>query len=386
MSLSDSPCLFLSACEASADLHGARLMAAIRALRPGVRFVGIGGDRMIGEGLEAVFHARDLSVMGIVEVLGRLRTIRAAFSKAVAALGAGVDRAVLIDSASFNLRLAEHALGAGVPVTYFIAPKVWASRAGRMAKIRRVVDHMMVILPFEQKLFQDAGVPVTYVGNPLVDEQAEALAAAPAGGWKPSSFGLDDARPTVALLPGSRPGEIRHILPGLLASAQSLHSRLPHAQFLLPVAPTVDGPELRARVAGAGVPVTVVAGQAVPVLNAAHVAAVASGTATLQAALAGTPSVIVYRVNPLTWMIARPMVKLPYVGLSNLVAGREVMPELLQGDFRPDDVAERLLRWLSDPQSASSAREELATVREVMGDPGAPERGARAVIQRLEAA
>ncbi|MDH4228526.1 MAG: lipid-A-disaccharide synthase [Nitrospirota bacterium] len=384
-----SPCLFLSACEASGDLHGARLMGAIRAVRSDCRFIGIGGDRMIDEGLEAVFHARELGVMGITDVLGRLGTVRRAFSRAIGALQGNcgkVDQAVLIDSASFHLRLAAHAKAAGVPVTCFIAPKVWASRAGRMKVIRQVVDQMLVILPFEEPLFRSAGVPVAYVGNPLVDEQAEELAQAPTGGWKPSDFGLEDGRPTVALLPGSRAGEVHYILPGLLETAREVRRRLPDSQFLLPVAASVDSPELRARVAAAGAPVTVVAGQAVAVLNAADVAAIASGTATLQAALAGTPGAIVYRVSRLTWMIARPLVRLPYVGLPNLVAEREVMPELLQNDFIPSRVADYLCGLLSRPEALAEARANLAGVARSMGESGASERVAGLVLRRLEAA
>lgn len=380
-----APRVFLSACEASADLHGAHLMHALRKLAPGAAFTGIGGERMVRAGLAPVFHARDLSVMGLAEVLARIGTIRKAFRRAAAVFERGeVDIAVLIDAPDFNLRLASRARRAGVPVVYFISPKVWAWRRGRVRHIARLVQHMMVILPFEIDIYRQAGVPATYVGNPLVDEMAEVAARAPQDGrWRPSDFGLDDARPTVGLLPGSRPRELAAILPTLLEAARLLAARLPGVQFLLPMAPSLNGVAIREQVGRSGVDVVCVDSRAVEVMTAADALAVASGTATLQAALADTPGVIVYRMSPVTWAIGNLLVNVAHAGLVNLVAGERVVPELLQGAFTADAVCDHLYRLLTDPDAAAAQREGLARVRKVMGAPGAPERAARIVLAEM---
>ncbi len=379
-----SPTIFLSACEASADLHGGHLIRALSERLPDARFIGIGGDRMMAAGQRQMFAARDLSVMGLTEVFGRLGAVRAAFGKARAAFANGkVSVAVLIDSPDFNLRLARHARAAGIPVVYFIGPKFWAWRRGRLKTIARRVDHMMTILPFEQPLYDAGGVPATYVGNPLVDEMAEVMASAPDGRWRPSDFGLDNHRPTVALVPGSRPKEISAILPDLLLAAGRLKDRLPHTQFLLPIAGSVAAEPIRARVAAGQVPVRCVDGRAVEVLAAADAVAMASGTVTLQAALADTPGVVVYRASPLTWAIGRRLVKLEDVSLVNLVAGRRIMPELLQQDFTPESVCDVLLPLLTDGPERAEQLAGLAQVRDRMGEAGAPARAARVVLDHL---
>jgi len=374
--------ILLSACEASADLHGARLIAALKARVPGAAFTGIGGERMVAEGLKAVFHARDLSVMGISEVIGRLAVIRRAFARVTGLLAAErPDAAVLIDAPDFNLRLAARVRAYGVPVIYFIPPKLWAWRRGRLKTIARRVDHVLVVLPFEQAIYEAANVPVTYVGNPLVDEMDEVAAAAPAGGrWRPADFDLAPGRPTVALLPGSRPKEIDAILPTLLQAAALLAKRLPAVQFVLPVAGSLDEAAVAARVARSGVPVTCVPGRAVEVLTAADAVAMASGTATLQAALAGVPGVIVYRVSALTYALGRLLVRVPHIGLVNLVAGRRVVPELLQGDFTAEAVCEHLYALLTRPEAAEAQRLGLKEVAARMGPPGAAARAADAVL------
>jgi lipid-A-disaccharide synthase len=340
---------------------------------------------MAAAGQERVFDAKDLSVMGLTEVLGRLGAIRRAFRSAQDAFAQGdVDVAVLIDSPDFNLRLAAHARKAGIPVVYFIGPKFWAWRKGRLKTIAKRVDHMMVILPFEKELYDAAGVPATYVGNPLVDEMAEAMSAAPSeDGWRASDFGLDNERPLVVLMPGSRRKEIESILPDLLEAARLLNLQQPDVQFALPISESLDGDPIRARVAASGVPVTCVEGKAVELLSVATVAAMASGTVTLQAALAGVPGVVVYRASPLTWAIGRRLVKLENVSLVNLVAGSGVMPELLQHDFTPQAVCDHLSALLTDPEVRQAQQTGIAGVQAKMGGVGAPARAADVVIGQL---
>jgi len=378
--------IFLSACEASADLHGGHLIRALSARLPETVFTGIGGERMQAAGQDRIFDARDLSVMGLTEVLGRLGAVRRAFASAQAAFrGGDIDVAVLIDSPDFNLRLAVHARRAGIPVVYFISPKFWAWRKGRLKTIAERVDHMMVILPFEKPYFDKVGLPATYVGNPLVDEMAEVMAAAPAGnGWKASDFGLDDNRPVVALVPGSRRKEVDVILPDLLAAAKLLAAEKPEVQFVLPIAESLDESPIRAQAAAAGVPITCVDGNAVALLSVADAAAMASGTVTLQAALADVPGVVVYRAAPLTWAIGRRLVKLENVSLVNLVAGYGVMPELLQHDFTPQAVCDELIALLADGEIRQKQMKGIHTVRERMGKVGAPERAAQVVLAQLE--
>ncbi len=341
---------------------------------------------MIKAGLEPVFHARDLSVMGLVEVAGKLATVRRAFKAAADRFAQGdVKLAVLIDAPDFNLRLAARAKKAGVPVIYFISPKVWAWRKGRLKTIARLVDHMMLVLPFEKTIYDQANIPATYVGNPLVDEAADASERAPEGAsWQPSDFGLDNSRPLVGLLPGSRAGEVRRILPDLLVAAKLLSKKLPEVQFMMPVAEPVAHLDIRRQVADSGVPITCMDGHAVEILSACTVAAVTSGTATLQAALADAPGVIVYRASPLTWFIGRKLVRLPEVGLVNLVAGGPVVPELLQHDFTPQAVCDHLYILLTDKAAATTQKKALAAVRKQMGKAGAAERAAAVVVERLD--
>jgi lipid-A-disaccharide synthase len=381
--------VFLSACEASADLHGARLVAALREKLPGALFVGIGGDRMAAEGVRILFPARELSVMGVTEVLARLPVIRRAFRAAAVGLKRpGADVAVLIDSPDFNLRLAARARREGVPVVYLIPPKVWAWRKGRLRTIRRRVDRVLVIFPFELPVYQAVGLPVTYVGNPLVDEMHEVRGRAPhPGGWRPEDLGIPPGTPpggpVVALLPGSRPREIDAVLNDLLGAARLLKDRLPAVRFALAVAGSLDAAALRRQVAAAGVEVTVIEGRASELLCAADAAAMCSGTVSLQAALAGVPGVIVYRAAPLTYAIGSRLVKVPHFGLPNLVAGRRVMPELLQDAVTPEAVCDHLHRILTDPAEAERQRQGLKEIQAAMGAPGAAARAAEAVIEVL---
>jgi len=356
-------------------------VAALRAKLPGAIFSGIGGERMAAEGVRILFPARELSVMGVAEVLGRLPVIRRAFRAATAALkGPGADVAVLIDSPDFNLRLAARARRAGVPVVYLIPPKVWAWRKGRLRTIRRWVNRVLVIFPFELPIYQAVGLPVTYVGNPLVDEMHEVRGRAPRpGGWRPEDLGIPPGGPLVALLPGSRPREIDAVLPDLLGAARLLKARLPSVRFALAVAGSLDAAAVGARVAAAGVEVTVIEGRAPELLCAADAAAMCSGTVSLQAALAGVPGVIVYRAAPLTYAIGSRMVKVPHFGLPNLVAGRRVMPELLQQAVTPEAVCDHLHRILTDAAEAERQRQGLKEIQAAMGGPGAAARAAAAV-------
>jgi len=331
---------------------------------------------LLAEQATLLGHVRDLAVVGIFEVVRHLGTLRRIFKRVLTEVDRRrPDVAVLVDYPSFNLRLARELKRRRVPVAYYVSPQIWAWKSWRIREIQRNVAHMLVIFPFEQAIYERAGVPVTFVGHPLVD----LVRPAPDREAFLRSAGLDPSRPVVAVLPGSRATELRHNLPPLAGGIRLLAGRRPDLQFLLAIAPALDPPELRDAVRG--LPVALLAGQTHAVLGAATVALVASGTATVEAALLGTPMVVVYRVSPLTYTLGRPMVRVPHVAMANLIAGREVVRELIQADFAPDRVAGEILALLEDPGRLARVREELGEVRVRLGAPGASDRAAEAVFK-----
>ncbi len=333
---------------------------------------------MSGEGATLYGHVRDLAVVGIVEVVRHLGSIRRIFN----GLLAEVDRhrpdlAVLVDYPSFNLRLARELKRRGVPVVYYISPQIWAWKGWRIREIRRNIDRMLVIFPFEEAIYRSAGVPVTFVGHPLVD-LVQPLADPPAF---LTSIGLDPARPVVAVLPGSRPQEVAHNLPPLAGGIERLARKRPDLQFLLALAPSLDPAAVRVTLGQQ--PVSLVAGRTHAVLSAATLGLVASGTATVEAAILGTPMVVVYRISPLSWAVGRHMVRVVHAAMPNLIAGREVVKELIQGALRPERVAQEALALLDDPARLARVRADLGHVRQGLGGQGASERAAEAVLQVL---
>jgi lipid-A-disaccharide synthase len=397
------PLVLIVAGEASGDLYGGLLMTAMRRLGP-VRFVGIGGPSMRTAGLSPLGDAEAMGVTGLLEVASRLRVIWRAYREASRVLSDGApgrggahggcrpDLVVLIDYPDFNLRLAKHARRAGVPVLYFVSPQVWAWRRGRVPLIAKTVDTMLVILPFEEEFYRKAGVAAEFVGHPLLDlvhpgrPREQALRA----------LRLDPGAPVVALLPGSRRNEIRSHLPAMLGAARILRREFRDLQFILPVAPTVGAGEIlriirtaggdtASREASSGPRGTGPAAPA-PVLveqdryeavAAADAAAVASGTATLETALLGVPMVVVYRMNPLTYLLARTVSEVPHIAMPNLIVGHRLVTELVQAECRPDRIAAELRRILTDPAAGAAMRRGLLSVRDRLGPPGAIERAGR---------
>jgi lipid-A-disaccharide synthase len=355
---------------------------------------------MAAAGLEPLADAARIGVTGVLEVLGSLGEIWRAFRSARAVLRRRVDRpdlVILIDYPDFNLRLARHARRLGVPVLYFVSPQIWAWRRGRLRSIAERVDRMLVILPFEEEIYRRAGVPVEFVGHPLVDrvrpERTREQVLRP--------LGLDPQCPTIALLPGSRRNEIRTLLPDLIGAARLLKEEFVDLQFVLPVAPTLDGREVQdliavatersrgrmrggyasprpARADPAPRPVLVEGGY-YDLVAAADAAVVASGTATLETALLGIPMVIVYRVNRLTYTLARLVSEAPpHIGMANLIAGERVVPELVQEECRPERIAAEVRAILTDPGTSERMRRDLRSVRDRLGAPGAIDRAASA--------
>lgn len=377
--------------EASGDDLGAGLVRAYRDAGGTATFVGMGGAGMRAAGVDVRVDAEGLAVMGLVEVVRHLPAIGRAY-RAMKALLAETDAAVLIDYQEFNARLARAARRRGLRVLRYVSPTVWAWRRGRIRRIRRDTDHMAVVLPFEAPFYEAHGVPVTYVGHPLLD------APRPSGGRREgrAALGLDPDRTTVALLPGSRRFEVTTLLPVMLeAAARLAASRAregrPPLHFVLPLASTVPRALVEPIVARSGVPVTLVEGRAEAggpaaasrALAAADAAVTASGTATLETALCGTPMVIVYKVRALTYLVGRLLVRVPAIGLVNLVAGRHVVRELIQGAVTPEAIAAEVTALLDDPAHRAAVEAGLAEVRARLGAPGASARAAALLMRML---
>lgn len=373
--------IVLSAGEASGDRLGAGLARAILARRPDARLVGMGGDEMAEAGVRLVCHASEVAVVGFVEVVRHLPAIRAAKARLETVLREEApDLFVPVDFPDFNLRVAARARAAGVPIVYYVSPQVWAWRKGRVRTIRALVRRMLVLFPFESAFYEDEGVPVTFVGHPAAAPRPRADR-----GELLARLGLDATRPAVALLPGSRTGEAGRLFPVLCRAATRLAATHRGAGFVVPRARTIPPGFLERIAAREGAPAPAIhAGDYPGVLESCDCGAVASGTATLDAALAGLPLVAVYRMQPLSYSIARGLVRVPHIALPNLVAGRRVVPELVQGACTAERVAAELAGFLDGPERAAETRAALDEVRTSLAGAGAYDRAADAVLAEVD--
>ncbi len=376
------PTVMISCGEPSGDVYAGALARELRALRPGTRIVGLGGDHLRDAGAELVGDYSGLAVTGLVEAVSVLPRAWAMKRALVAcARRERPDALVVIDFPDFNFRLAASLHRLGVPVVYYVCPQVWAWRPGRLAVLRRLVDRALVIFPFEEAIYREAQIPVAFVGHPLLDLVAasagrEALAA---------EWGLAADAPTIALLPGSRPNELRGTLPALAAAVPMIASRVPRVQFVVACAPNLDGALFDPLRRPGGPRVVMVTGRTDDVLTAADVVVTASGTATVQAAIHERPMVIVYRLSPLTYWLGKRFVHVDTYGMANLVAGRRIVPELIQDGFTPDSVTAETVRYFDDPGYAARTRAALHDAREKLGAPGASRRAAEHVLAICDA-
>ena len=366
--------------EASADLHGAKVVEALRSMDPAIKVRAMGGDHLRRAGAEILVDSSRLAVVGITEVLGRLGDLMRAYRSLKRLVQNGeTGLLVLIDFPDFNLRLAGVAREAGVPVLYYISPQVWAWRSGRARVIARRVDRMAVIFPFEVPLYREAGLAAEFVGHPLMDTlgQPGDSSHSPEGKeWK--------GDPLIALLPGSRHGEIRSILPEMIRAARLIARKKSGARFLVALAPSIHPGEVKDLLLSQDSRIQVVQGKTYEVVRAADLVLVASGTATLETAILGKPMVIVYRVSPLSYWIGRAMIKVKWIGLVNLVADRALVPELIQTEARGEQIAREALRILEDDSYREEMIRGLAQVRERLGSPGAAERVARIAMEMIK--
>jgi len=373
--------LLVSAGEASGEMYGAQLIAALRRRMPDLECFGVGGERMQAEGCDLVVNSRDLAVVGITEIVSHLPRIYGEFRKLVRAMDERKpDAAVVIDSPAFNFKVAAQLHRRGVPAIYYVAPQLWAWRSGRVRLVRRYIRKALVIFPFEEQWYRARGVDAEFVGHPLADVERPQISREEFA----RQYSLDPAKIWIALLPGSRRKELGMNLPAMAGAGRQFE---PQYQFILPVASTLNAGWVEARVRENGGRAILVHDTRAALLHS-RAAVVASGTATVEAAMMGTPMVVIYRVSPLTWALGRPLVHVQNFAMVNLIAGERVVPELIQADFTPAKVAAALREVLPDGPAREKMIRDLARVRVRLksGNDTRPaaERAADAVLRALQ--
>ncbi len=373
--------ILIVAGEASGDLHAASVVQELLRRAPQLVVEGIGGDKMRHAGVHLHVHARDLAVVGLVEIAHRLPALWRAYRTMVQLLRERPpDLLILVDFPDFNLLLARRAYRLGIPILYFISPQVWAWRTGRVRSIARYVHRLLVIFPFEETFYRRSGVEAQYVGHPLLDRLSPSLSREEAR----RRLELEQTAPVMGLLPGSRIGELTRHLPLLLKAGRQLLKTRPDLRIIIAAAEGLPldliGSYLKQETCSA----RVVQGRAYEVMAASDLILVASGTATVEAAIIGTPMVIVYRLAFITWLVGRLLIRVPYIGMVNLVAGKGVVPELVQFEATPDRIAEEARCLLESPDRRRRMQEQLYEVRDRLGPAGAVSRVADAIIQLLQ--
>jgi len=368
--------------EASADLHGSNLVRAMMRLDPGIVFRGIGGRSMETQGVDILVPCSEMAVVGLTEVLPRLRTIAGAYRDLKNILKRDrPDLLILIDYPDFNIMLSGVAKRFGVPVLYYISPQVWAWRRRRVEKLRQRVDRLAVILPFEEAYFRQKGLEAEYVGHPLLDvippriEKNNALRA----------LGMKETYPVVGLLPGSRKEEVVNLLPTMAKTALELRNTFPNLQCLLPRASTIPEEVIASILGNHPVEIQVIHGDMHRVLSACDFAFVASGTATLETAMMQVPMVILYRVSPLSYWIGKKVIKVPSIGLPNLVAQKKIVPELIQNEVSTERLTREALSLLGDRERREDMVKDLIKVREKLGSVSASQRTAQIALETMKA-
>ena len=372
--------ILISAGEASGDIHAAAVTAAIKNIDPDAQVFGMGGDALRAAGGEVLFDIKDHGVMGFVEVIKKLPDLfklRSDFAKVMDERKP--DCLVVVDYPGFNMKLAKVAHDKGIPVVSYIAPSAWACNKGRAKNVAKIVDKVACIFPFEYDVYKEAGAPVEFVGHPLVDIVHPTMSKAEAETW----VGKDPDKKLVLLMPGSRLMEIEKMLPTLLEGAKRLQKQLPKVQFAMPRAGTIPLAMLQSKIKASGLEVKITEGHNYDLFSVADLALATSGTVTLEAALCGLPSVIVYRTSPLNAFIARLVINIPNIGLPNIVAGKQILPELLQEDFTPAKVAAAAMELLAEENRPRIA-EDLAYMKKRLGEPGAVGRVAQLILKIAE--
>ena len=376
------PCIMIIAGEASGDLHGAKLAAALTNRSPEAFLFGVGSDAMHAAGVRLIVDANELSVVGITEVVSHLPTIYRAMGTVKKALRSlRPDLLILIDYPEFNFRVAAVARRLGIPVLYYISPQIWAWRQNRVKKIKRLVDHMAVILPFETAFYRQHGVPVTFVGHPLLDR----IPSFSANGAN-RSICLKEA--TIGLLPGSRKKEVATLLPIMVEAALLLHRRTPSLKFLVSCSTSIETAWLDSIVAqhARSLEIQIIKGDVAAVFRQSELLIAASGTVTLEAALYGVPTIIAYKISPLSYWLGKQLIKVSYIGIANLIAQKELFPELIQEDATPHKIAATADGLLHNHERYRQIKTELAGIRELLGGAGASDQVAQIALRLIDRA
>lgn len=372
--------IFVSAGEASGDLHASNLVRAIQRLSPETRFRGYGGSKLQGAGVELLDNIVDRHAHIGLNALRSLTKYYRLISDTEAHLRRARPAAVVVvDSPEFHLRIAPLAQRLGIPVIYYVPPQIWAWRFGRIRAMRRDVTKVLCVLPFEEKMYRDHGVDVAYVGHPILDVMKITMTREEVF----RHFGFDPARRLIGILPGSRRQEIDRLLPPMLGAAEIIAREMPDTQFVLPRALTVTEQMLAPHLAESRLPIRVVDEYRYNVRAAMDFCLCKSGTSTLETAFLGCPMVVVYRVDSLSWLIGKALVKVPYVGLVNVVGGEQIVPECIQHDATPRRIAERALAVLGNSEVYENTRFQLRKIRERCGGPGASQRAAAEVLRLI---
>ena len=369
--------ILISAGEASGDIHAAAVTAALKQIDSSVEVFGMGGDALRAAGGEVLFDIKDHGVMGFVEVIKKLPDLfklRSDFARVMDERHP--DCLVVVDYPGFNMKLAKVAHDKGIPVVSYIAPSAWAWNKGRAKNVAKIVDKVACIFPFEYDVYKEAGAPVEFVGHPLLDIVKPAWERTEAEAW----VGKQPGHPLVLLMPGSRLMEIEKMLPNLLAGAKLLKKQLPEVQFAMPRAGTIPLELLQSKIKASGLDIKITEGHNYDLFSVADLALATSGTVTLEAALCGLPSIIVYRTSALNAFIARRVINIPNIGLPNIVAGRQILPELLQEDFTPANVAKTAVELLA-PERRPQLEADLAFMKARLGEPRAVKKIAQLILR-----
>ena len=375
-----SKTIMIIAGEASGDMHGASLVHEMLKIDSSLKFYGIGGNKLQEAGVKLHAHASEMSVVGITEVIPKLGTILRIMNRMKKSMDEfNPDLVILIDYPDFNLRIAKAAHKRGIKVFYYISPQVWAWRKGRINQIKKSVNKMAVILPFEVETYRQKGFPVNYVGHPLLDLVKTKYSPQEAR----TKFGLKEGKTTVALLPGSRFSEVNNLLPEMLRAGEILAQHIQDIQFLLPLADTVEEKIITDIISGYSLKVNIISGHTYDAISCSDLAIVASGTATLETALLGVPMIIIYKISSLTYFIGKFIVHVKNIGLANIIAGKTIVPELIQEDARGNRIAAEALDILTDAERKQEMIKELAAIRNKLGNPGAARKTAQLAYDML---
>lgn len=372
--------IMIVAGEASGDMHGANLVREMLKIDPSLNFYGIGGNKLREEGVKLLANASDMAVVGLTEVISKLGSILKIMGMMKKSLDERrPDLVILIDYPDFNIPLAKAAKKRGIKVFYYISPQVWAWRKGRIGQIKKSVDKMAVILPFEVDTYGQKDFEVNYVGHPLLDMVKLNYSKQESR----KKFGLAENKITIGILPGSRPSEVIKLMPELLRAAEMIAQRMPEVQFVLPLADTLEKKIITDTISGFTVKIRVISGHTYDVISCADLCLVASGTATLETALLGVPMIIVYKISFLSYVIGRLFVHVKNIGLANIIAGKTIVPELIQGDACGERIAGEALAILKNGERKQAIIKELNAIRAKLGEPGAAIRTAQLAIDML---